>query len=374
MSATVEVACLCGGIKETVQLDSTLPAKSITCSCTICRYCTGVLFISGIPLKGRPTFIDQLREYRSSEKVSRYFCPTCGSHMALFMTANSSWDVLAGVVERVVDQNHSRARLQQYRQHEFIGDTIDGGISVCLVPVQGEKIPIYMTAPDEGDPVTVVPGRRPSPFVSQSGGTASIEQSSDPPAAEKAGSEKLPASCQCGGVQFNVTRPNERSSECSAPWPDLIVPSSSGHSENPEDVKWWLRAAGSKYLAGTCACQSCRLESGVPIQTWAFVPKVNLQKLDGSRLDFTMGTLKQYNSSPGVYREFCGTCGATIFWHCDERPELIDVSVGVLRAPEGARAETWLEWWTERLSFREEAFDAQLAEEFEAGLHVLKTS
>jgi hypothetical protein len=37
------------------------------------------------------------------------------------------------------------------------------------------------------------------------------------------------------------------------------------------------------------------------------------------------------------------------------RPDLIDVSAGLFRAEEGARAEHWLEWWTERVSFSEEA-------------------
>ena len=65
--------------------------------------------------------------------------------------------------------------------------------------------------------------------------------------------------------------------------------------------------------------------------------------------------LRSYESSPGVMREFCPTCGATVFWHDKHRPELIDVSVGLLDAPEGARAEEWLEWWLARVSFEEDA-------------------
>lgn len=75
-------------------------------------------------------------------------------------------------------------------------------------------------------------------------------------------------------------------------------------------------------------------------------------------LDFanlTPTLLKAYESSPGVIRNFCGTCGATVFWHDKWRPEIIDVSVGLLDAPEGARAEDWLEWWGERVSFEENA-------------------
>jgi hypothetical protein len=33
----------------------------------------------------------------------------------------------------------------------------------------------------------------------------------------------------------------------------------------------------------------------------------------------------------------------------------MDVSVGLLDADEGARAETWLDWWTGRVSFAEDA-------------------
>jgi hypothetical protein len=153
-----------------------------------------------------------------------------------------------------------------------------------------------------------------------------------------------------------------------------MVASQAAHSENTADVKWWLRAGDTKYLAGTCACRSCRLASGVPVQTWAFVPKVNIELPDGLPWTFASGSLRQYNSSQGCYREFCSVCGATAFWHCEERPELVDVSVGLLRAPEGARAGTWLDWWTSRVSFREEALDAPLIEELETGLRALACS
>src|SRR5271170_5257517 len=52
-------------------------------------------------------------------------------------------------------------------------------------------------------------------------------------------------------------------------------------------------------------------------------------------------------------------------------PELIDVSVSLLRAKEGSRAESWLSWWTERVSFREDPFDKKLIEALEIGLDYL---
>lgn len=66
------------------------------------------------------------------------------------------------------------------------------------------------------------------------------------------------------------------------------------------------------------------------------------------------GTLKTYRSSTEASRYFCGTCGATVFWIGDARPTLIDVSVGLFDANEGARAESILDFPTERISFKED--------------------
>lgn len=47
---------------------------------------------------------------------------------------------------------------------------------------------------------------------------------------------------------------------------------------------------------------------------------------------------------------------------------MIDVSVGLLRAKSGARAEEWLEWATGRVSFAEDAPDKMLIRILETGL------
>jgi hypothetical protein len=148
------------------------------------------------------------------------------------------------------------------------------------------------------------------------------------------------------------------------------TPNDNNQPSNPEQAP----KPTLKYLSGTCACHPCRLTSGFEIQTWAFIPRRNIlisssssssqdqphhhhKPLDFSTLDRAdpHQKLKAYESSPGRIREFCSVCGATVFWHDHFRPDLIDVSVGLLRAPEGARAESWLEWWTGRVSFSEDA-------------------
>ncbi|KFY06101.1 hypothetical protein V491_08857 [Pseudogymnoascus sp. VKM F-3775] len=170
----------------------------------------------------------------------------------------------------------------------------------------------------------------------------------------------LGASCYCGTVKFHITRPTPESTLPKSQYPDLIIPYLRRSPEivNPNDRKWWIR--GNRYLAGICACNSCRRCSGFDMQTWAFIPRANIfmHHPDKPRpLDFSNlpeGMLRSYNSSPGVTREFCPGCGATVFWHNTDRPELIDVSVGLFRAPDGARAESWLDWWKERVSFAED--------------------
>ena len=89
-------------------------------------------------------------------------------------------------------------------------------------------------------------------------------------------------------------------------------------------------------------------------------------------MDFEGGTLTHYESSPGVLREFCRVCGGTAFWHCTDRPELIDVSVGLLRATEGSRAESWLQWHKQRVSFKEDAFEPDFVGQFESQLQAFE--
>lgn len=350
-SATAKIRCWCGQASATQKMTG----PTSICHCSICRYTTGVLFLSALKLHEKPPFVNQLKRYDSTEKVSRYFCPTCGTHVMFQEIKSGKWGVCSGAVDQILDGGNA---IEDIKSHEFVGDTIDGGLAICLTAAGGKAVELFRQGPDE-------------PALNVSSYLSSVESTAGSLADRIDVSERLNASCHCGGVQYRITQPNEDSWRCSSPWPDLIKPSQSGHSTNDEDIKWWLTDNGTKYLAGTCACRSCRLATGVPIQTWAFVPRANIQKLDGSAWDFKGGSLQRYDSAPGVYREFCGVCGATAFWHCDERPDLIDVSVGLLRASEGARAEKWLKWYPGRVSFREDALEGSIVPDFEQGLDAL---
>ncbi|KAI7513807.1 hypothetical protein KC347_g1156 [Hortaea werneckii] len=113
--------------------------------------------------------------------------------------------------------------------------------------------------------------------------------------------------------------------------------------QKPPPAAWWLRGNGTRYLAGLCTCDSCRLAAGMEWVQWAFIPTATIS-LDPSgrnpfpsEAPFRFGTLNHYRSSEQATRYFC------------------DVAVGLLDAAEGARAEDWLEWRTERVSYREDA-------------------
>ncbi|EXJ90524.1 hypothetical protein A1O1_03627 [Capronia coronata CBS 617.96] len=278
--------------------------------------------------------------------------------MFVNVTKDDSWSVCSGVIDQVVGREQvSCLSLEKIMQHEFVGDTKDGGLALCLADLHDHSVPLFIQASCGASTENAINFRRELFERSGALGASATEQRGE-----------LDASCHCGGVAFRITPPNAASEACSSNYPDLLVPYHSSSSENPTDAKWWLRADNSKYLAGTCACRSCRLGSGFPIQTWAFIPRANILQADGKQLDYEMGSLKEIESSKNCFRSFCGTCGATVFWHCRTRPGLVDVSVGLLRAEEGSRAERWLQWWTERVSFMEDALDQALVGDLQRGL------
>ncbi|CDM30941.1 Mss4-like [Penicillium roqueforti FM164] len=339
---TTPIACICGSVSLSIQLDSlTDHSKLQLCHCNRCRLVTGQLSSSYYLLQHEPPNLDGLQEYQQSDHVSHFFCKTCGAHVFARMHPGGQFLVASGLLAKNVP-------LVRAVEHWQSSDTGDGGLSALL--------------PRTESPVT---GCR----LHISTNIESPNRESTNPAEYISTSQHLRARCLCGGVEFYITKPDASSLQASSPWPDLLVPYYTGSGANPGDIKWWLRSGGTKYIAGACVCTSCRLSSGFPIQTWAFVPKSNIFNADGSPLMFNVGTMQRHRSSSGVYREFCSRCGATAFWHCDERPLLIDVSVGLLQA-HGARAEDWLEWVTNRISFAEMAVQHDLIHILEDGLEI----
>lgn len=345
------------------------------CHCDTCRHGSGVLCTSyyPLPLAAAPPSLRGLKAHSSTAAITRYFCGTCGCHVfrarhkpRMGEEAALEWEVATGTItdETTDGPAGDECSGPRYSRHMNVADTRDGGLSVWLPELDGVVLEVVDAAAAHS-----------LPAVQAADGDGGV----------------LPGRCLCGNVRFHITRPDEDASrQPHSPFPDLMIPYCDGGPAipNPGDVKWWLRppleanaeqpeaTGGGRYLAGTCACRSCRLSSGFEIQTWAFVPRANIvfhvpfpADNEPGRvlllpLNFDIlppGILTPHASSEGVQREFCGVCGATVFWHDAERPELIDVSVGLLSASsssssgDGARAESWLDWWRRRVSFSEDA-------------------
>ncbi|KAK0633771.1 Mss4-like protein [Immersiella caudata] len=330
----ITISCLCGAAQQTVFPPPHHPHSWPTvnfCHCDSCRYLSGQLYTTYTPIT-QPSLAG-LTIYSSSGTSTRYFCSTCGCHIFRYSQANG-WEIATGAITSSPPLNNPPEI-----QHQHIPS--DGGLSIWL-------------------PKSSPSSTHPKPSLPQSTPSNS--------------SPTLSASCHCSRITFTITRPSRESTLPHSNYADLLIPyrdnpPSTLHTETDEELSQY------KYLAGTCACRSCRLASGFEIQTWTFVPRVNMlmnipswagngssSDADAAKmtlpLDFSalpQGLLKSYRSSAAAVREFCPTCGATVFWHDFERPDLIDVSVGLLRCPSGARAEPFLHWWTDRTSFSEES-------------------
>ena len=206
----------------------------------------------------------------------------------------------------------------------FVSDTLDGGASIWLRHPntdgsEAKRFDFHATdkeLPREWPPSTQLTGY------------------------EAKKEDAVPIRCKCGGVHLVLNRGNYI-----------------GRKE--DDLPFNVDPKTHKLLAGLCGCNSCRLQSGIDIFCWTFTEmkyirfgdsptpfptnKHKLQELVDAG-DKAVGTLKYYNSSPGVHRYFCGTCACCIFYATDDRPELIDVAIGALEASDGARAEGLLSW------------------------------
>lgn len=228
------------------------------------------------------------------------------------------------------------------RRHIYVQGTGDGGFSDWLPSVSGNDLLVFQEGADD------VRRRQSS--------TSYLDPAQ--PLQVKSTSDRLHAHCDCGGIDFYIGRPTAQPSNITASWPDVIIPDFTPDAKKPPNEPWWLRG-DRKFLAGVCTCDSCRLAVGFEFIEWAFVPTANITLDAEGKEPFPsatrqFGSLKGYRSSKEATRRFCATCGATVCWDGDVRPNLIDVAVGLLHADEGARAEDWLEWWTNRVSYRED--------------------
>ncbi|KAI1855633.1 hypothetical protein JX265_006036 [Neoarthrinium moseri] len=302
---TVEAQCYCKSLHYKLTLKaSNLPLGVHMCHCSVCRWTHGTLtiFHAELPKGVAPEFIepsglDKLTAYQGPQG-KRYFCSTCGCHMGDVSLDGKDWVISTSLFAK--DET-----VFQIRTHVFTESASGGGLNEWLPRIGDRELKIWN--PKDG-----------SAAPKESKAEYGLK-----------GEDRLRAECHCGGVSFTIPRPTE----------EVI--------NDPVMSKFVSPVDKSKWIATIDACDDCRLTSGVHVISWTFVP---LDQLEPKiKPDLLIGTMKTFVSSPGVLRSFCGVCGATVFYACDDRcptvqQNIVDVAVGILRAPEGIRAENWLTW------------------------------
>lgn len=146
---------------------------------------TGALTFSGIALINAPAevFTSKLTKYATTNKIDRYFCSTCGSHVCYYSYKDSHWHACSGCIDEVI--GGYQGSLEKYDAHEFVGDTIDGGLAFTI-----PELPMWL----EGDDRTLVADMR-NEIAKLKGSAPST-----------ADDDKVDARCHCGQVDFSIMR------------------------------------------------------------------------------------------------------------------------------------------------------------------------
>ncbi|KUL91333.1 hypothetical protein ZTR_01839 [Talaromyces verruculosus] len=356
-TSSLHLTCLCGSISEPGSLlsDQETPVYAEMCHCATCRCTTGALSVPFSPLKSSPstTTLNKLQAYASSDIATRYFCPTCGCSCVFYTAPRDQWYFMSGAIEYNPDieaPQESKNNIFKVMRHAHILDTKDGGLAPFLVQLGDRSVPTWAGIPP---PMSASQDSYNLPhekiLFMQS---ASSKSPTRPPQEDS----YLTAKCHCGGVNLLIKRANHAhgdQSRCNYP---------------PDPTKY------STYL---CTCRSCRLSTGVSLYPWTLVnvgnvfngksaadsPKRVTFGFEASNQDANPGlSLKHYWSSHDTCRSFCGKCGAAISYWCAQRPDELDITIGILRSDDGSLARKWLGWIWGECSFSEESTDMELYE------------
>jgi hypothetical protein len=79
--------------------------------------------------------------------------------------------------------------------------------------------------------------------------------------------------------------------------------------------------AGDPLYSANCHCRSCQRAIGAGVVTWTAVNKVGFE--------VTKGEIKYCESSPGMLRGFCATCGSSLEGHGDDWDEFYVTSASL---------------------------------------------
>ena len=87
-----------------------------------------------------------------------------------------------------------------------------------------------------------------------------------------------------------------------------------------------FRANGPVLFRANCHCGTCRRAAGAQSVAWITVKP--------SEFVWEKGEPERCQTETGAYRTFCGSCGTSLTYENDERPNEIDITTGSLDDPE----------------------------------------
>ena len=90
-------------------------------------------------------------------------------------------------------------------------------------------------------------------------------------------------------------------------------------------------ATPSHNWSGNCHCDDCRRATGGPYTSWFGVSPENI-KFSGEKMT-------EYESSPGIFRGFCGNCGSPMTFYGDGWDDLA-ITIATLDDPNSIVPET----------------------------------
>lgn len=81
---------------------------------------------------------------------------------------------------------------------------------------------------------------------------------------------------------------------------------------------------GELKVVRCCHCSACRKVSGTAFATGAPIDASQFHLLTGN------DAIKEFESSPGVFRTFCGTCSSPLYTRRTAHPDTLILRVGLL--------------------------------------------
>lgn len=336
----ITAQCLCKTHSfTTTVLCSALPLKASACHCNSCQHLTGALYSIDVPWPGDNDAVQKstLKKYGFSERLNVLFCGTCSSTMFWEHPENANgvnYGVFTGTL-----LNDGPENLVRLTDHILVADTLDGGATPWLHKPNGDGTVVKRWAQRTGKSQELS-REWPGKILPDAGWRRAIPE--------------IPIQCHCKGVDL-VFRQAEAFEEHS--------------TKEPAELPRYVDPISRKPVAGMDACNSCRTSFGVDFFNWtfsslrhvgysaqgykpddspSFPPTLEdlyaVVEAEGNQRDPRLGTLSVYRSSDGVKRYFCSRCSACVFYAADKRQDVVNIAMGLLDSPEGARAEGTFLW------------------------------